>query len=200
MFTSTIGRGRFFAYSVALLVAEIAAVLVCIAITVGFEGLANSKPGPGREGIALAILLSSIAFVILRSNFALRRSRDALGKRWIAWGYVVLSVFFALLQAATFLVYDFGGDNSNSGLNMLGLAITGLWITLLIAPSAGGSNGPDVIGDFGKVGPSSGSMPIHPVLAPKIVTATPAFRAAPLASPARGRLAAGGGFGRRGIA
>ena len=44
MFTSNIGRLRFFSYSAAVLVTEIVAMVLCIAGTVGFEGLMDSNP------------------------------------------------------------------------------------------------------------------------------------------------------------
>lgn len=139
MFNTAIGRGRFFAYSAALLVAEIAAALLCIWATIGFEGLATSPPGPSREGLALTILVMSLPFVIVRANFAWRRSRDAGGLGWVLGGYIVFSAIFAILQAGTFLVYEFGSGNSNLGLNLLGLAITGLWFRILLAAPVGGN-------------------------------------------------------------
>ena len=59
MFTSTLGRGRFFAYSAALLIAEGIAAILCIMGTMGIKGLAESRPGPSREPLALAILIVS---------------------------------------------------------------------------------------------------------------------------------------------
>src|SRR3954468_17010028 len=136
MFTSTLGRGRFLAYSAALFVAEAFADVLCIMGTLGIQGLAESSPGSSREPLALLVLVVSIVFLLARSNNALRRSRDAQGSKWILVMYIVFSTFFALLQSATFLVYDFNGDNSNAGLNLLNLAIIGLWATLFIAPSS----------------------------------------------------------------
>ena len=77
--------------------------------------------------------------LLARSNIAWRRSRDAEGSKWILGMYIVFSAFFALLQSATFLIYDFNGDNSNLGLNLLGLVLIGLWFRILLAPSTGGS-------------------------------------------------------------
>src|SRR4029079_3920550 len=115
--------GRFFAYSTALFFGEAFAALICIASTIGIKSLANSPPGPSREPLALAILVVSIFFLLARSNIAWRRSRDAEGSKWILGMYVVFSAFFVLLQSATFLTYDFNGDNSNLGLNLLGLVL-----------------------------------------------------------------------------
>jgi hypothetical protein len=139
MFTSPLGRGRFLAYSAALLFAEAIAVILCIMGTTGFKGLADSPAGASREPLALAILVVSVALLSARSNIAWRRSRDAQGSKWILGMYVVFSAFFTLLQAATFLVYDFNRDNSNTGLNLLGLVIIGLWFRILLAPSSGAS-------------------------------------------------------------
>jgi hypothetical protein len=137
MFASNIGRLRFFLYSAALVAAEIITVVLCVALTIGFEGLANSKPGPSREGLAAAILAASLVFVLFRGNFAWRRSRDAQGSKWILWGYIVFSAIFAVLQAGTVLVYDFDAEDFHSGLNLLGFAILGFWIRILVARPAG---------------------------------------------------------------
>jgi hypothetical protein len=200
MFTSTLGRGRFFAYSAALFVAEAIAALVCIAGTGGIKALAETRPGASREPLAVAILVVSILFLLARSNIAWRRSRDAQGSKWILGMYIVFSTFFALLQSATFLVYDFNGDNSNLGLNLLGLVIIGLWVTLLIAPSAGGSW--DADGFAAKVdaevrasraGTDGRTASATPLQAPPTLPSAPAARAV-----ARDRR--GGGFGKRGLA
>ncbi|MES0096966.1 hypothetical protein [Mesorhizobium sp. M0019] len=66
MFNSNIGRLRFFFYSAALLVAEIVTFVLCVVLTIGIEGLANSKPGPSREGLAAAVLVASLVIVLLR--------------------------------------------------------------------------------------------------------------------------------------
>ncbi|TKB63998.1 MAG: hypothetical protein E5W81_19955, partial [Mesorhizobium sp.] len=95
MFSSNIGRLRFFFYSAGLLVAEIVTFVVCVLSTIGIEGLANSKPGPPREGLAAAVLVASLVIVLFRANFAWRRSRDAQGSGWIVWSYIVFSTLFA---------------------------------------------------------------------------------------------------------
>jgi hypothetical protein len=197
MFSSTIGRLRFFFYSVAVLVAEIVSTILCIAGTMGISGLAESRPGPSREGLALAVLLASIGIVVVRSNFAWRRSRDANGSRWILWGYVIFSAIFALLQAGTLLVYDFdGGDNSNLGLNMLGLAIFGLWVQILFAkPAGGGSRDPGAYAGFDDPGPAPRSLGAFD--APAVAQARPSS-AAPVA--ARGGQTGRPSFGKRGLA
>ena len=49
MFTSNIGRLRFFLYSLGLAVAETVVIHICIVGTIGFEGQLKSGPGPERE-------------------------------------------------------------------------------------------------------------------------------------------------------
>ncbi|WP_192253900.1 hypothetical protein [Mesorhizobium silamurunense] len=80
MFTSNIGRLRFFFYSLSLFIAEAVAVVLCIAGTIGFAGLINSMPGPSRQGLAGAALIVSLIFVALRGNIAWRRCRDAMDR------------------------------------------------------------------------------------------------------------------------
>jgi hypothetical protein len=187
------------------LVLEIIAVLASIGATIGFGGLADSSPGPSREGLALAILVQSIVFVVLRANFAWRRSRDAGDLKWVLGSYIVFSAIFAILQAATFLVYRFGGDNSNLGLNMLGLAITVLWLRILLAKPVGGDwdaaafaeqVAAELRGPQGKAERPSASAPPTPTGRPSRPS-SPSAVAASRPRPASGR---GGGFGKRGLA
>ncbi|TIV35241.1 MAG: sugar porter family MFS transporter, partial [Mesorhizobium sp.] len=141
MFTSNIGRLRFFLYSLGLAVAETVVIVVCIVGTIGFEGLINSGPGPARQGMAGAVLIASLIFVALRGNIAARRTRDANGRRWIMWAYIALSAVYALLQAGVLLVVKFDDPESiPGGLNLLGLSIFGLWCTILWAKPVAGSN------------------------------------------------------------
>ncbi|AZO12698.1 MULTISPECIES: hypothetical protein [unclassified Mesorhizobium] len=203
MFTSNIGRLRFFFYSCALTVAEIVAVVVCISATIGFEGLINSPPGPSRQGMAGAVLVVSLAIVLARGNVAWRRSRDANGAAWIFWAYFVLSAIYALLQAGTLLVIEFGNPESTpGGLNLLGLSIFGLWATILWAKPVAGSN----IEELTSVFDFDGSVPA-PTRAERMAmsaaapatsrNAAPAARPAPAAQPlGRPRPA---GFGKRGL-
>jgi uncharacterized membrane protein YhaH (DUF805 family) len=193
MLGSTLGRGRFLAYSAALLAAEAIAVVLCIMGTMGIKGLADSRPGPSREPLALAILVVSIVFLLARSNIAWRRSRDAQGSKWILGMYIVFSACFAVLQAATFLTYKFDGDNSEFGLNLLGLVLIALWFRLLLAPSSGGSWDQ---GSFAELADAE-------VRARQASTNHDMTSATPPSAPA-GRIAAGdrrgGSFGRRGLA
>ena len=168
--------------------------------TTGIKGLADSPPGSSREPLALAILVVSVVLLLARSNIAWRRSRDAEGSKWILGMYVVFSAFFALLQAATFLVYDFNGDNSNFGLNLLGLVIIGLWFRILLAPSSGaswdaGSFAATVDAEVKarRAGTDDHMASATPSQAPATLASAPAAR-----TVARDRR--GGGFGKRGLA
>ncbi|AZO23472.1 MAG: hypothetical protein E5W38_29200 [Mesorhizobium sp.] len=199
MFTSNIGRLRFFFYSFALFIAEAVAIVLCIAATIGFAGLIDSMPGSSRQGLAGAALIVSLLFVALRGNIAWRRSRDANGAKWILWAYIVLSAIYAFLQAGTLLVIDFGNPESTpSGLNLLGLSIFGLWCTILWAKPVAGSN----INELTEVFDFEGSLPA-PTRAERTTTsvATAAPRAAARSAPAPqpfGRPKPAG-FGKRGL-
>ncbi len=211
MFTSNIGRLRFFSYSAAVLVAEIVAMVLCIAGTVGFEGLMDSKPGPGREGLATAVLVISLVVALFRGNFAWRRSRDAQGSTWILWSYIVFSAFYAVLQAGTVLIVDFDNpDEVSGGLNLLGLGLFGFWIAILVAKPAGGDlTELTSVFDFDDLGPAaplgatkskSYSPPAAGVAARPSALATRAATAPARPSfPGKGG-ARPGGFGKRGLA
>ncbi|MGX5800092.1 hypothetical protein ACWGS9_02485 [Bradyrhizobium sp. Arg314] len=202
MFTSNIGRLRFFLYSVGLTLAETVVIVICIVSTIGFEGLINSGPGPSRQGMAGAVLIASLIFVALRCNIASRRTRDANGRRWILWAYIALSAVYALLQAGVLLVVKFGDPESiPGGLNLLGLSIFGLWCTILWAKPVAGSNIDELTDVFEFDGPLPASTRTGRTAAPAAARA-----AAPAASAARvpptpqpfGRPRPAG-FGKRGI-
>jgi len=201
MFTSNIGRLRFFLYSVGLSVAEVVAIVICIAGTIGFEGLINSMPGPSRHGTAGAVLVMSLVFVALRGNFAWRRSRDANGRGWILWSYIVFSGIYAFLQAGALLVVEFGNrETIPGGLNLLGLAIFGMWCTILWAKPVAGSNIDELTDMFDFDGP----LPV-PARDERTARAAPAAprAATPAARPAPAVQAFGrprpAGFGKRGL-
>lgn len=203
MFTSNIGRLRFFLYSLGLAVAETVVIVVCIVGTIGFEGLISSGPGPARQGMAGAVLVASLIFVALRGNIASRRTRDANGRRWILWAYVGLSAMYALLQAGVLLIVKFDDPESiPGGLNLLGFSIFGLWCTILWAKPVAGSN----IDELTDVFEFDGPLPASTRTARTAVPATPSRAAAPAASTARvppapqpfGRPRPAG-FGKRGI-
>ncbi|RUU06860.1 hypothetical protein EOD23_12200 [Mesorhizobium sp. USDA-HM6] len=191
MFTSNIGRLRFFFYSLGLFMAEAVAIVLCIAVTIGFAGLINSMPGPSRQGLAGAALIVSLIFVALRGNIAWRRSRDANGPKWILWSYIVFSAIYAVLQAGTLLVIDFGNpDSAPGGLNLLGLSLFGLWATILWAKPVAGSD----IDELTSVFDFDGSVP--PTVADR--TASAPRSAAPAAPQPFGRPRPAG-FGKRGL-
>ena len=84
MLSSPIGRLRFFLYSVAISIAELIAVALCVAATMGFDGFVHSKPGPSRESLALASFVVMMVFVVARTNITWRRRNDAdLSKRLV---------------------------------------------------------------------------------------------------------------------
>jgi hypothetical protein len=200
MLTSTLGRGRFLAYSAVLLIAEAIATVLCIMATIGIKGLADSRPGSSRESLALAILVVSIVFLLARSNIAWRRSRDAQGSKWILGMYVVFSAIFALMQAATFLTYNFDGDNSNFGLSLLGLVLIALWFRLLLAPSNGGSWDRGAFAELADAEVRARQASTDD----RMTSATPSQASAILPSVPTARAVAGdrrgGSFGRRGLA
>jgi len=202
MFTSNIGRLRFFLYSFGLAIAETVVIVVCIVSTIGFEGLLNSGPGPSRQGMAGAVLVASLIFVALRGNIASRRTRDANGRRWILWAYIALSAVYALLQAGVLLVVKFGDPESiPGGLNLLGLSVFGLWCTILWAKPVAGSNIDELTDVFEFDGPLPASTRTGRVAAPAApratAPATSATRVPPAPQPfGRPRPA---GFGKRGI-
>jgi hypothetical protein len=202
MFTSNIGRLRFFLYSLGLAVAETVVILICIIGTIGFEGLLNSGPGPSRESLAGAVLVASLIFVALRGNIASRRTRDANGRRWILWAYIALSAAYALLQAGVLLVVKFGDpDSIPGGLNLLALSIFGLWCTILWAKPVAGSNIDELtdVFEFDSPLPAPARAARAAVVpaAPRATAAPSAARVPPAPQPfGRPRPA---GFGKRGI-
>ncbi|MBZ9850533.1 hypothetical protein LB565_21355 [Mesorhizobium sp. CA14] len=201
MFTSNIGRLRFFLYSLGLAVAETVVIVICIVSTIGFEGLINSGPGPSRQGMAGAVLVASLIFVALRGNIASRRTRDANGRRWILWAYIALSAVYALLQAGVLLVVKFGDPESiPGGLNLLAFSIFGLWCTILWAKPVAGSNIDELTDVFDFDGPLPASTRTGRTAvpaAPRAAVAASAARIPPAPQPfGRPRPA---GFGKRGI-
>jgi uncharacterized membrane protein YhaH (DUF805 family) len=143
MFSSPIGRISFLVYSVVLFIGEIVAVLISIAGTIGLDRLANSRPGSGRAGLALACFIVMMLFVAARANLAWRRGRDADLTKWLTVPYIIFLALFAALQALTLLIYDFNKESSNPGLGLLGLALFVLWFRLCTASPKGGSFDPD---------------------------------------------------------
>jgi uncharacterized membrane protein YhaH (DUF805 family) len=158
MLSSPIGRLRFFLYSVAISIAELIVVALCVAATTGFDGLVRSKPGPPREGLALASFVVMMAFVVLRTNITWRRRADADLSKWLVVPYIVFVALFAALQAATLWIYDFKTGNTNTGLGALSIALFGLWFRICLASPKGRPFDPDAFlaaEGFGQ-GPSGG--------------------------------------------
>jgi hypothetical protein len=200
MFTSNIGRMRFFFYSLGVAFLEALAALVCIVGTMGFEGFVNSAPGPSRQGMAGAVLVVSLLAVVMRGNIAWRRSRDANGKGWILWSYIVFCAIYAFLQAGTLLVIDFNNPESTSGgLNLLALSIFGLWCTILVAKPVAGSNIDELtsVFDFEGAVPSASGRMANSAAPPTARAAAPATRSVPSVQP-MGRPKPAG-FGKRGL-
>ncbi|TPI83269.1 hypothetical protein [Mesorhizobium sp. B2-8-9] len=201
MFTSNIGRLRFFLYSLGLAVAETAVIVICIVSTIGFEGLLNSGPGSSRQGMAGAVLIASLIFVALRGNIASRRTRDANGRRWILWAYIALSAVYALLQAGVLLVVKFDDPESiPGGLNLLGFSVFGLWCTIWWAKPVAGSNIDELTDFFDFDGPlpaSTRAARAAVPAAPRAAVGASAALIPPAPQPfGRPRPA---GFGKRGI-
>jgi hypothetical protein len=144
MLSSPIGRLRFFLYSVAISIAELIAVGLCIAATMGFDGLVHSKPGPSRESLALANFAVMMVFVVARANIAWRRGNDADLSKWLlVVPYIVLVASFALLQAVTLLIYDFKTGNTNTGLGILSIVLVAGWFRICFASPKGRPFDPD---------------------------------------------------------
>ncbi|MER8432049.1 hypothetical protein [Mesorhizobium caraganae] len=200
MFTSNIGRMRFFFYSLGVAFLEAMAALVCIVGTMGFGGFINSAPGPSRQGMAGAVLVVSLLAVVMRGNIAWRRSRDANGKGWILWSYIVFCAIYAFLQAGTLLVIDFNNPESTpSGLNLLALSIFGLWCTILVAKPVAGSNIDELtsVFDFEGAVPSASGRMANSAAPSTARAAAPATRSVPSVQPVGRPKPAG--FGKRGL-
>ena len=198
MFTSSIGRLGLLLYSLGLFMAEAVAIVLCIAGTIGFAGLINSMPGPSRQGLAGAALVVSFIFVALRGNIAWRRSRDANVSGWILWSYVAFSAIYGLLQAGALLVIDFGNPESMpGGLNLLALAIFGLWVTILWAKPVAGSNIDELTSVFDFDGAVPAPAPSQAATSAPVRSSPATVRPAPASQPfGRPKPA---GFGKRGL-
>ena len=143
MLSSPIGRGRFFLYSLVLSIAEIMAVILCIASTIGIEALAKSPPGPGRESLFLALLVSLLPITLMRANVTWRRGQDAQLSRWLILPYIIFSLCYVILQALVVLTYDFDKGTGGDELGLLGLTLMGTWCAIWLAESKDGSFDPD---------------------------------------------------------
>ena len=195
MLSSPIGRLRFFLYSVAISIAELIAVALCVAATMGFGGFVHSKPGPSREGLALASFVVMMAFVVVRTNITWRRRDDADLSKWLVVPYIVFVALFAVLQAATLLIYDFKTGNTNSGLSILSIALFALWFRICFASPKGRPFDPDAF--LAAEGFGEGPSGRHATTAS--VSAEPSMISTPVTVSARGHSNASGiAFGKRG--
>jgi uncharacterized membrane protein YhaH (DUF805 family) len=197
MLSSPIGRLQFFLCSVAISISELVAVVLCVAATMGFDGLVHSKPGPSREGLALAALVVMMVFAVARANITWRRRNDADLSKWLVVPYIVGIAVFAMLQAATLLFYDFKTGNDNLGLGILSIALFALWFRICLAAPNGRPFDPDsflAAEGFGEA-PTGGFR--HATAAS--VSAGTSIRSTPAAVSARGHGNAGAvAFGKRG--
>jgi uncharacterized membrane protein YhaH (DUF805 family) len=197
MLSSPIGRLRFFLYSVAISIAELIAVALCVSETMGFDGFVHSKPGPSRENLALASFVVMMVFVVARTNITWRRRNDADLSKWLVVPYIAFLALLAVLQAATLLIYDFKTGNTNIGLGILSIALFALWFRICLASPKGRPFDPDsflVAEGFGEA--PSGRFR-HATTAS--VSAERSLISTPLAVSARGHGNASGiAFGKRG--
>jgi uncharacterized membrane protein YhaH (DUF805 family) len=196
MLSSPIGRLRFFLYSVAISIAELIAVALCVAATMGFDGLIHSKPGPSREGLALASFVAMMVFVVARTNITWRRRNDADISKWLVVPYLVFVALFAVLQAATLLIYDFKTGDTNTGLGILSVALFASWFRICFASSKGRPFDPDSFLAAEGFGEAPSGRFRH---ATASVSAATSMISTPVTVSAHGHGNAGGiAFGKRG--
>jgi hypothetical protein len=192
-----IGRLRFFLYSLAISIAELIAVMLCVKATMGFDGLVHSKPGPSREGLALASLVVMMVFAAARANITWRRGIDAALGKWVVVPYIVSLALLALLQAATLLIYDFKTGDTNIGLGILSTALFAWWFRICLASPQETHFDPDSFLIAEGVGEAPSGRLRHAT--PASVSAQPSMLSTPLAVSAGGHGNAGGvSFGKRG--
>jgi hypothetical protein len=195
--SSPIGRLRFFLYSVAISIAELIALALCVKATMGFDGLVNSKPGPSREGLALASLVVMMVFVAARANITWRRGIDAALGKWMVVPYLVSLALLAMLQAATLLIYDFKTGDTNIGLGILSTALFAWWLRIGLASPQETQFDPDSFLIAEGVGEAPSGRSRHAT--PASASAQPSMISTPVAASAHGHGTAGGvTFGKRG--
>jgi uncharacterized membrane protein YhaH (DUF805 family) len=195
MLSSPMGRLRFFLYSVAISIAELIAVALCVAATMGFAGFARSKPGPSREGLALASFVVMMVFAVARMNITWRRRYDADLSKWLVVPYMVFIALFAVLQATTLLIYDFKTGNTNIGFNILSIALFAVWCRICFASSNERPFDPDSFLTAEGLG-GGGSFRLPTTAS---VSAEASMISTPVSVSARGHSNASGvAFGKRG--
>ena len=198
MLSSPIGRLQFFLYSVAILIAELIAVALCVAGTMGFDGFVHSKPGPSRESLALASFVVMMVFAVARMIITWRRRDDADDlSKWLVVPYMVFVALFAVLQAATLLIYDFKTGNTNIGLGILSIALFAWWFRICFASPKGRPFDPDSFLTAEGFGEASSGRLRHATTAS--VSAGTSIMSTPATVSARGHGNASGiAFGKRG--
>jgi hypothetical protein len=163
----------------------------------GFDGFIHSNPGPSREGLALASLVVMMVFAVARMNITWRRGHDADLSKWLVVPYMVFLALFAALQAATLLTYDFKTGNTNIGLNILSIALFGIWCRICFAGSKERHFDPDsFLTAEGFGGGPSGSFRLPTTAS---VSAAASMTSMPVSVGAHGHSNASGiAFGKRG--
>ena len=138
MFNSNLNRLSFFLLTILFIFLEAALIFGFIAITQdSIIAFLESKPGPGRETVALFVLIVTLVFAICRANIANRRNRDRGGSRRFIWGYVTLLVILSFAVSAEFLTRKFGADaDGNLGASILAIVSFSMWLRLLFSGSA----------------------------------------------------------------
>ena len=163
----------------------------------GFDEFVHSKPGPSREGLALASFVVMMVFVVARTNITWRRRNDADLSKWLVVPYIVGIAVFAMLQAATLLFYDFKTGNDNLGLGILSIALFAWWFRICFASSKGRPFDPDSFLTAEGFGEAPSGRFRHATTAN--VSAEPSMISTPVTVSARGHGNAGGiAFGKRG--
>jgi len=107
---------------------------------------------------------------------------------------IVIVALFAVLQAATLLIYDFKTGNTNIGFNILSITLFVLWFRICFASSKGRPFDPDSFLTAEGFGPSGRSSATTASVSPKA-----SMISRPVSVSARGHSNAGAvAFGKRG--
>lgn len=136
MFAGTLGRSQFFVRSCIVGIAETVLLLICIALQ--YEAFFG-PPGQGRYQLAATAFLVSGFFCFKRIGFAIRRNRDAGGGDLLPGLYAIGLCAALVLQAQALVVRT--NDSPLNGLEYAGvlyLALSGVWLYLLLAASEPG--------------------------------------------------------------
>jgi hypothetical protein len=196
MLSSPIGRVRFFFYSVAISIAELIGVAVCISATMGFDRFIHSKPGSSRESLALASFVVMMLFVVARANITWRRGNDADLSKWLVVPYIAFLPLFAVLQAVMLLIFDFKTGNTNIGFDILSTGLLVWWFRICLASPQERSFDPDSFLTAEGFGDAPSARFGHARTAS--VPVKPSMVSTPVTVSAGGHGNASVGFGRRG--